>query len=268
MEKNQLKPVLRIEGDDRSFQINRNYFTDLASYKANTSFINSEEYACAVKNGILPSGHIEGDTLIKSPYDEKYIAIQDYEATVMQDKSNHIAEIARMLGAVYTKCSIQINNVSERNIQGNFAAEVRKIHADFNWQQTEEARLQSLYRANQQFPAAKVPTIDTYNDAVQYAEEHHLENDSGIKILLRSRKPIDDNNLLETQKVSVQLSTELNTNLDIAAHLTERSDIFNFSFDYCRTLRRKKEVTLDIKFYFAIPGRDNMDIINRASQEI
>lgn len=267
MEKNQLKPVLRIESDDRSYQINKKMFKNLDPYISNTSFIDIIDYNRAVNEGILPSGYIEGDTLIKSPYDEKYIAIQDYEATVMQDKSNHIAEIARMLGAVYTKCTIQINNASERNIHGNFAADIGKIHADGTWKRMEEARLQSLYSANQQFPAAKIPSDDVYNEANKYAKEHHLENDSGISILLRSRKPSADNNLLATQIVSVQLCTELNTNLDIAAHLTERSDIFNFSYDYCRTLRIKKEVSLDIKFYFAVPGRDNIDIITIASNE-
>lgn len=268
MEENKYKPLIRIESEDLAYQINHNYFANLNAYKLCTSFVDIDEYLEAVTNGFLPGGHIPGDTLIKSPYDNKYIAIQEYEATVMQDKANHIAEIARRLGAVYTKCSINLDRCSERQIKGNISADIKNMHANASWQQQEEKRLKGMYNLNQQFSAAEVPTEEIYRAAIDYAERHHLKNDSGTEILLNSREPSSHNNLLETQSVKVHLCTDLNTNLEIAAQLTERNDIFSFSNDFYRSVKIKKDVSLEIMFYFAVPGKDNNDIIAKAIAEI
>ena len=268
MERNHFKPLIRIEGDELVYQVNHNYFSNLNAFKLSTTFLDIDEYMQAVDDGLLPGGHILGDTLIRSPYDDKYVSIQNYEATVMQDKANHIAEIARMLGAVYTKCSIKLDNCSDRQIKGNINADIKKLHADSSWQIQEEKRLKGQYNLDQQFSAAEVPTEEIYNEAVNYTKEHHLEYDSGTSLLIRSRKPSSHNNLLETQSVLVQLCTDLNTNLEIAANLTERSDIFSFSNDYYKSVKIKKDVSLEIKFYFAVPGKDNNEIIAKAKADL
>ena len=99
-----------------------------------------------------------------------------------------------------------------------------------------------------------------------YAQAHHLDNDSGTQTLLNSRKPGNGNNYLGRKQISIKLSTDLNTNLDVAANLTERSDIFNFSIDYYKAVQIKKDISLDVYYYFAIPGKDNQEIIDMAKR--
>ena len=270
MESSNMKPVLKIEGDNLVYAYNHNFYPDLNRFRQQTQVVTMDEYNIMCSSftpGTLPIQKVIGGTMLKSPYDDKYYPIQDYENAVMHDKVNHIAEIARNLGVVYYRCVIQVSSMQSRDISVKSNGSVKDVKLDANWQQNEVSKLKSGFEMEQEFPQAAIPTVDKYQEAVLYAQAHHLDNDSGTQTLLNSRKPDNNNNYLGRKKISIKLSTDLNTNLDVAANLTERSDIFNFSIDYCKAVQIKKDISLDVYYYFAIPGKDNQEIIDMAKRD-
>lgn len=206
-----------------------------------------------VKDDILPANVALGQVFMRSPYDDdKYIRLDDFELTVMQDKASHIAEVARILGA--TKCGYDIEITSmvareqDTNGNGNFRD---IIQIDASYVKSERERLKNSIRVGQEYPQAKVPTSKEYNDAVAYAKAHHISHD--VKDLLRSRSPLT-NNLLGKRTVSVMLSNESNADLNVATRLNILDNVVSVGVNYKKSMQYERQVTMNMEYEFAMPN--------------
>lgn len=205
------------------------------------------------KANVLPNNVASGQVFMRSPYDDnKYIRLDDFELTVMQDKASHIAEVARILGATKCEYDIEITSMVSRtqSTDGNVGIQ-DTIQVDASYVKSEQERLKNSIRVGQKYPQAKVPTIKDYQEAIAYAKTHHISWD--VEDLLRSRSPLT-NNLLGERTVSVILSNESNADLNVATRLNILGKVVSVGVNYKKSMQYERQVVMNMEYEFAMPN--------------
>ena len=219
-------------------------------------FDDEEENICVrslQEEGILPNNADVGQVFMRSPYDDnKYIRLDNFELTVMQDKARHIAEVARILGA--TECGYDIaitSMVSREQSMNSNAGIMDTIQVDASYVKSEQERLKNSIQVDQEYPQAKVPTIEEYQKAVEYAKAHHISWD--VEDLLRARSP-ETKNMLGKRTVSVMLSNESNADLNVATRLNILGDVVAVGVNYKKSMQYERQVVMNMRYKFAMPN--------------
>lgn len=247
-----LKQVIHVENDEKS--LNWRWYPQVKQDMEGITVCSMEyEVPQLIHDKVLPSNVQVGEILVKSPYDEKYIRIEDYEMTVMQDKIYCVEAVARLLGASKVESSIKITDIKKRNWDAEIGAmKVDLGEIDAKMRKEDESRLSQELIITSNYSKAKVPTIDDYKKAESYALAHNLLYDSGVKNLLDARNP-SENNLLSDRTIHLNLSSELESNLDIAFKLNVLQGVFNLNTNFNMKERYSKTVVIDLKYLFAMP---------------
>lgn len=205
-----------------------------------------------IKADILPNNVASGQVFMRSPYDDnKYIRLDDFELTVMQDKARHIVEVARILGA--TKCEYDIEITSmvlkEQSADGNVNIQ-DIIQVDASYVETEKKRLKNSIQVEQEYPCAKVPTNGDHEKAIGYAKEHHIRWD--VEDLLRARSP-ETKNMLGKRTVTVMLNNEINADLNVATRLNILGNVVSVGANYKKSMQYERQIIMKMKYEFAMP---------------
>jgi len=242
-------PVIRIEHDEKSM----NWEWHPNSEKVGNVDVLSYEYEVPelISKGILPKNVQTGDTFLLSPYDDKYILIQDYEREVMQDKANRVAEIARRLGALHCHYEICVVEMKETTSDVEVYAGCKYVNVDVNVKNEEQNKMKNSIRVTSSYPNARIPSIADYKGACQYAKDHNLLRDSGVHPLLEGRNP-ETTNMLGEQGISINLSSDSQSVLDIAANLSILKGVFSLGFKYKDSFKYRKTVMMNINYKFAM----------------
>lgn len=250
----ELKPVLYIESDEKS--LNWKFREGFDKCKSGITVCSIDyDVPKLVENNILPGNVQIGDTFIKSPYDEKYIAIKDYEITTMQDKASHIAEVARLLGALSCEQEIEVEDVVGRKYEGTLDASYEPVKITAEVKKEVENKTKNSIRVVSTYSHAKVPTIEDYERAKEYAGLHCLLRDSSVDSLLKARNP-NETNLMSEREIVVNLSSESNTNLDIAAKLSVMQNVFKLNTTFHESTKIQKNVRMILHYAFAMPKEE------------
>lgn len=248
---NELKQVIHIENDEKSQ--NWRWYPQVTQDLGGITVCSMEyDVPQLIKGGVLPANVQVGEVLIKSPYDEKYIRIADYEMTTMQDKVNHVAEIARLLGASKVEHTIKLIEMKSREWKDDGEIDCKYFNATLEMQQSSQSKLEQSINVKSIYSQAKVPTLGDYKRAEKYAEEHNLLYDSGVVDLLQARNPME-NNLLSNHTVHLNLSSELNSNMDIAFNLKVLNGVFKLNNNFQMAYKCQKTVVIDLDYEFAMP---------------
>lgn len=248
-------PVIRVESDSTK--------DGLVDYCYYTESLPSKIYLCPisevpslVQQGILPHGVSVGETYLSSPYGEfPYISIQNYETDVMKKKAHHIAMIANLLGALDCSYKIVLVSVEKRELTGDLKTQSKAYETNFDlsYRKQIEDKVNSEISVKDTFKGA-IPSVEKYQQAVDYASKHNLLEDESVAKLLNARNPNSgDTNWYRSCELKIHLCQELNDNLDIAAKLGIMGDAFDFDSHFVKSVMRKIEMNLDINYTFPIP---------------
>ena len=167
-----LKPILRVESNEVAYQATHGYFN---LPDTNIQVCSVGEVMQLQQNGILPPNTLiqMGDTWIKSPYDDKYISIRDYEFVVTKDKINHIAAIAQYLGAISVDIAAGWANDEERTVDVNGNVDYKVVNLNGGYKKIDAVDIKSRYQVqmgNMQGPF----NVKTYQRAIEYAKENGI----------------------------------------------------------------------------------------------
>lgn len=248
----ELKPVLYIESDEKS--LNCKFREGFDKCKGGV-MVCSIDYDVPelIEENVLPGNVQIGDVFVRSPYDDKYIAIKDYEITTMQDKASHIAEVARLLGASSCQQEIEVEDVVGRKYEGTLDAGYKPVKITAEMKKEVENKTKKSIRVVSTYSQAKVPTVTDYERAREYARQHCLLLDSSVDSLLKARNP-NETNLMSEREIVVNLSSESNTNLDIAAKLSVMQNVFELNSTFHESTKIQKNVRMILHYTFAMPS--------------
>lgn len=246
---NNIKPILQIESDAVAYQVNHNFY-DLPD--SNIRVCSLKDVKQLQRDGVIPPDtQIRiGETLLKSPYDSKYIPIRDYEFVVTKDKINHIATIAQYLGAISVDIAAGWANDEERTIDVNGNVNYKVVNVNGGYKKIDAVDIKSRYQVqmgNLQGPF----NVKTYQRAIEYAREHRINDDSDIQSLFRARDICQGLVYGGDRKVTMEMSNDLNRNLEIAAKLQVMPNIFSLDTSFKEITKNRK--IFKIEFIFKFP---------------
>lgn len=243
-----LKPILQIESEEVAYAMKYKF------YKLPDPHIQ----VCSIKDviqlqqeGILqPNALIqEGDTWIKSPYDDKYISIRDYEFVVTKDKMNYIANIAQYLGATGVDIKVGWENEEERTIDVNGNINYKVVDVNGGYKKIDAVDIKNRYQVIMENLHGPF-NVATYQRALEYAKEHRINDDSDIQSLFVARDICHGMVYGGDKKVTIEMSNDLNKNLEIAAKLQVMSNIFSLDTAFKEITKTRKIFKIDFIFKF------------------
>lgn len=200
---------------------------------------------------ILHTEAAANETYIRSPYnDECYYRIENYEESAWQSKISNIANIARYLGA--TKADFKVIQCTKqtRDTNVNVHASSIPVSGSFDFTQNEKNSLTNMFNTSLQFQNTYQPTPESYQKAVELAEKHHLYfNNEPMQMMLAMRNPNDIANTLTGFNLHIELCSETNSDLKIAANLAAVKWI-KLDGDFKSATQYVKSVSVDVHFDF------------------
>ncbi len=243
-----LKPILRVESNEVAYQATHGYFN---LPDTNIQVCSVGEVMQLQQNGILPPNTLiqMGDTWIKSPYDDKYISIRDYEFVVTKDKINHIAEIVRNLGAEKIDIEVGFEQEEERTIDSSGEINYKVINGEGGYKKVDASEIINRYKLNDDNLQCPFD-IDTYQYALAYANVHCLYHDSDIASLFQFRNLPNNRVSSGNRRIDIVMSNDLNQNLEIAAKLQVLPDIFKLDATFKKITKTKKNFKMTFNCIF------------------
>lgn len=188
-----------------------------------------------------------GTILMKHPFMEKYIEIDQLEDEITKEKLNCLGLIAFHLGAREYENLFAFEEAQEAKIGADGQANYKfvDVGTKFNIQKSDVKTgkywSQSTFEGN-------LLTEDSYALAVNKAKEYGLYYDKEVKFLLETRNPCYGNRLT-SRKVKFELTRELNSLLDIAFNLKVAS-VFSLNANYNRVISERKKIVIETNFVF------------------
>ena len=239
-----LKPILRVEVDEVAYQATHGFFK---LPDANIQVFSLKAAEQLQQDQLLPSNaQIQiGDTWIKSPYDDKYISIYDYEYVVIKDKINHIIHIAELLGAKSCDFDAAWEEIESRTIDVEGHVNYKVIDAQGSLKKLNSDDIQTRYNVTAERIQGPF-NVHTFEEAEKYAKKHFLWSDSDVFSLFQSRDIKNDLVYDKKNVVTIEMSNDLNKNLEIAAKLQMMPA--RFSLDARFKEITNKRVKFRIKF--------------------
>ena len=214
------------------------------------NFVEDKDYA-----EYLPSTAWKGDICLKSPFEDKYILMNEFEETLKLDKIDFICCILQQLGATkvtYTtkrteseivtwdakgkltvkpkgKGEIDVKGSNSNTDEGSLSQEI--VYSGLNSNSVDQSVLQECWEL-----------------AKQKAKDFNLENDSFVRFVLESRNPKNKNVQLSFSRTT-ELTSECNSTLNIVGRLSAVK-LFSVSGEFERivNVRNHSITTFKVEF--------------------
>lgn len=165
-----------------------------------------------------------GDEYLLSPFEDKYIHVKDYVETLKMDKIDFVCYILQLLGAKKITYDTFTNDHedSTRNAElGGGATNKANGNAKVKWTNSEQRDASLSQEISYSGYDDSIPNFSLekcWENACMVAKQYHLDNDSFIRFVLRSRDPKNCNSQLKFKR-TVEITEEANSTLDIAVKL-------------------------------------------------
>lgn len=218
MEQTQLKPVIYVASDRLSRTYN--WESDSVFLKSGIDIISVKEIDAKLRdnNIVVPNTdiHNEGAVYIKHPYLKgQYMKANRDQVDVFDDVFHAMSDIVQNLGITRMSANITLENASERTIQGCGAGKFKTIEARLDLQ---EYREKLARRANNLCMEYSNPKID-YDAALEEANKSGLISMPKVASWLKQRSPYGGGSTLKKYNITVDISEDMNENIDIAFSL-------------------------------------------------
>ena len=200
------------------------------------------------EQGFEFGSHQEMTILMQNPFRKKeYLDINSAESKIIREKISGINKIARKLGA--KKISGYAEFIDETTIEysldGNLHYKAVEFNAEYKNEQNQ--KIKQLYNIENSFSGDW--SEKTYYEAQGILKDYNLEQETEVRDLLDLRKPNEPNNL-ERQKVTMCVTSELNSCKEIAASLNVMKDIFKMSISTHNSVSRLKSISFISEIVF------------------
>ncbi len=187
-----------------------------------------------------------GLILVKHPFlPNTYIDIATIENELFQTKMRCLSKIMQCLGAKSINGHAHIVEEQQRIFDGNGNLKYKEIKADVNGKYQKSQLYESEYRLKDTFEG--VFTIDSYEEAKQEANNFGLDKDFDIKNLIEQRNPKKTNSI-KSREASIELSRELNKELDAAFGLEATG--LELNLVYKEILESRKKILFELQIQF------------------
>lgn len=187
-----------------------------------------------------------GLILVKHPFlPNTYINLESTETELFHLKMLCLSTITQYLGAKSISGHAHIVEEKKRvcDAKGNVEYKAVKANADVHSEKNQ--RYESEYHLEDTF--AGEYSEESYKLAVEEAKKFGLDKDMDITSLLEARDPNRPRNI-QSRKLSIELSRELNNVLDTAFNLSTVG--FDLSTGYKETLESRKKILFELEINF------------------
>ena len=188
-----------------------------------------------------------GTILVKHPFMEKYIEIDQLEDEITKEKLTCLGIIAFHLGARGYETLYGFEDSQEAKMGADGQANYKFAEIGLKFDIQEKNVKTGKYWSQNTFEG-NLLTEDSYAIAVDKAKEYGLYYDKEVKFLLETRNPRYGNRLTN-RKVKCELTRELNKSLDIAFNL-KFANIFSLTANYNQVLTQRKKIVIETNFVF------------------
>lgn len=198
--------------------------------------------------GIFDGKRILMDTILaKHPFiPNKYIDINASEDTITKSKLLCLGIIAKNLGVRELETTYASEELQEATYDASGNISYKIVQAEAKTKICELDKATGKYWRQESYTGGF--SQETYEKALKSANEFGLYRDEDIFYLLKQRDP-NDKNLMTSQNVKIELTRELNSQLEIAFTL-KASSIFDLKANYSETISKKKIITIETKLIF------------------
>lgn len=224
-------------------------YLKLSNLRKKIQILSSKELEESQNNlSIITSSTIEdGQIFIKHPFLPKtFISLDITETKLFHIKMECLSDIASWLGAKKIAGNAAFMNEEAREIDDHGKITYKTVKLD-----AETQAINSNYYKNS-YSCVKTYTIvnyskETWEEAKKTANIMGLDSDYDIKNLIKQRNP-DRPVLLTSSKLSIELTNELNSKLDVAFNLSAVG--FDLGAEYNKKLKSKKTVNYTVEIDF------------------
>ena len=237
--------VLHVTSDERS----RNWMLDKNAKKVSrdVQIISVDNIPFYKDSAIHFPSHIirEGDILIRHPYEHNlYLDPNNAAFEIRFSKYTLISEIAQRLGAVRYEIKEAIETVEQRELSSNGSIDYKMVKSAINIKNQDDLKNTMGILIEDEFPKCK----SSAKDAIAFAQEYNLWNDSMIRSLIRKCSYQD--NPLTHEHLRFDVTQEANSRFDAAFSLNALKGILNIDASINTLLSKRETIMLDIIFTF------------------
>ena len=237
--------VLHVTSDERS----RNWMLEkqAKNVSRDVQIISIDNIPLYKESGVqFPFHNIkEGDIFIRHPYEPNlFLDPKNAAFEIRFSKYTLISEIAQRLGAVRYEIEEAIETVEKRELSINGSIDYKMIKASTNINNKDDLKKTMGILIEDKFPKNKA----SVEDAVAFAQQYNLLNDSMIRSLIR--KCSYKGNPLTQEHLRFDVTQEANSLFDAAFSLNVLKGVFNLDASVNSLLSKRETITLDIRFDF------------------
>ena len=190
-----------------------------------------------------------GDVYVRSPFrNDTFYEVSQFQDNVVKEKCHCLSKIASLLGASSFNASIEVESVKERGWDLNVGMKTIKVDGDFNLKRQEAERVTKKCLISDTYKKEQL-TIQNYEKAIQLAKKYGLYGDPDVRGLLEKCNPMDCS-MLSHEKVVCNLTSEVNSSLDLAFSINAMKGVFTIGANFVEHTKYRFEILEIMEYNF------------------
>lgn len=193
------------------------------------------------------------DIFLKHPYlDNTYINsdfsdLQDY---FLKQKINFYKKVAKDLGATAINAKVSRIEISEDEINVKVDGKhVSGVGVEIDVKNNEKSDFQNKYSFESRFEIQKNHNLsDNIDRMKEFINSHNLNHELDLISLIDSRDSRISGNLLKYEKITSEITSEINKLKKISGRL--RIPVFSLKADFERNISTYTKIELEIEYFF------------------